>query len=152
MIKNLILRILLIVLVVFEAISGLVGGFGLLSDPSGILLNIPIIILNQTPFSNFLIPGLILFIILGVFPVFIVYGLIAKPSWKWANILNVYKDQHWAWTYSIYLGIILALWIDFQIMFIGYGHFIQTFYALLGIVIIIMALVPSVRNYYSLKE
>jgi hypothetical protein len=46
----------------------------------------------------------------------------------------------------------LVLWIDFEIMWIGYLHFIQTVYALAGMAIIILALHPAVKRYYMENE
>jgi hypothetical protein len=143
---------LLIVLIVFQSISGLFGGIGLLINPNGSYLKMPLFFLRNTPFKDYLIPALVLFFILGVYPTFIAVGLIFNLKIKWTNIINIYKDQHWVWTYSLYLGIILSLWIDFQVMFIGYWHFIQTIYALLGIAILIIALLPNVKNYYKLTD
>ena len=124
----------------------------LLRDPTGGALKMPLNALVNSPFHNYVIPGLILFIFIGVIPLVLVYALIAKPLWRWADYLNIYKSQHWAWTYSLYIGIILVIWIDVQILFLGYGAFIQSFYALLGVVMIIVALIPSNVRYYSYRE
>lgn len=55
---------------------------------------------------------------------------------------------NWSWIGSLYTGIMIILWIDFQIMLIGYGHYLQFIYALLGVIIVISSLVPSVKTYY----
>lgn len=143
---------LLIILIVFQSISGLIGGIGLLLDPSGKFLKMPMFFLRNTPFKDYLIPALVLFFMLGIYPIFIALGLIFNSKIKWTNFINLYKDQHWAWTHSLYLGIVLSLWVDFQVMFIGYWHFIQTLFAIFGIAIIIVALLPGVKNYYKLTE
>lgn len=143
---------ILIILIVFQSISGLIGGVGLLIDTSGSTLKMPMFFLRNTPFKDYLIPALVLFFMLGVYPTFIAIGLIFKLKIKWINFVNIYKEQSWVWTFSLYLGIILSLWIDFQVMFIGYWHHIQTIYAILGILIIIVALLPGVKNYYKLTE
>ena len=51
-------------------------------------------------------------------------------------------------TGSLYTGIMLIIWIDVQIMLIGGGHYIQFIYALLGVIIVVSSLVPSVKTYY----
>lgn len=146
------LRYLLIFLMIFLSVGALFGGFMLLSEPSGSALQMPLSALAKSPFPDFLLPGLILFIFMGVFPLILVYALIARPAWRWANCLNIYKKLHWSWTYSLYVGIILVIWIDIQILLMGYGAFIQTFYGLLGITMIIVALIPSNMHYYTEKE
>ena len=133
----------------FQAISGLLGGIVLIFDPSGELLQMPVSLLDGSPFKNFFLPGLILFTLLGIYPALIFYALIARPRWELFNFFNIYKDQHWSWTGSLYVGIMLIICIDFQIMIIGYGHIIQTIYALLGVVIVVLTLLPSIKNYYS---
>lgn len=137
------------ILVLFQAVSGLFGGVALLASPTGALLQMPLLMLDGTPFSSYLVPGLILLLLLGVLPSVLVYALLARPVWLWADILNIYREVHWSWTYALYTGIMLVIWIDVQIFLVGYGHFIQTLYGLIGIALVIAALVPSVRKYYT---
>jgi hypothetical protein len=111
----------------------------------------PVTLLEGSPFTNYLVPGLILFFILGIFPLFLIYPQIAHPEWKWAGKLNIYPDMYWAWTYSLYTGLSLVIWITFQTWFIGY-HLLQTIYAFAGLLIIITTLLPLVKKHYSLKE
>jgi hypothetical protein len=147
-----ILRFLLIAIMVILAISGLAGGINLIADPSGDSLQLTTFLLGSTLFSNFLIPGFILLIFLGIFPILVAYGLITKSKSKAANRINLYKKRHWAWTYSLYCGIILVLWIDIQVMLIGGGYTLQTVYAILGVLIIILTLSPEVMRFYKLKK
>lgn len=140
---------LLAFLLFFLALGGLLGGINLVLYPSGDLLSMPLSLLQNSPFRDYLIPGMILLIFLGTFPLLLVYALLVRPSWTWANVLNIYSGQHWAWAYSVYTGIILIVWIDIQIMLVGYGHIIQTLYALLGVVITVTALLPSTKAYYA---
>jgi len=144
-----ILVVLLIVLMVFQSLGALYGGMMLIIDPSGSLLQMPLTMLVNTPFSNYIIPGIILGILLGVFPAFAAVGLILRPGWKWANCINLYRDRHFGWSYSLYTGIILNIWITIQVFLVGYGAMIQTIYALLGIIIIIVSLLPVVMNHYQ---
>jgi hypothetical protein len=43
----------------------------------------------------------------------------------------------------------LVLWIDFQIMLVGYIHPLQTICALAGVTIIACALLPSVMRHFG---
>jgi hypothetical protein len=47
---------------------------------------------------------------------FAFYGLIARPVRNWLGPLNVYRERHRAWTASLYVVIMLVLWVDFEIM------------------------------------
>lgn len=139
---------LLWLLLLFQTLSGLYGGIVLIADPTGGILHMPLEPLEGTPFSDYLVPGIVLFLLLGVLPAVLLYALPVQPAWPGAGILNAYHDMYWAWTYALYVGIILVIWMDVQIFFIGYGHAIQTVYAAVGIGIVIAALLPPVREYY----
>lgn len=145
-------RYLLIAAIVFLALSGVFGGIILMVDSSGSYLQIPLDLLESTPFSNYLIPGIILFLFLGLFPGLVAFGLIKKRRIKLANRFNIYKKKHWAWTFSLYCGIILVLWIDIQVMLLGGGYPLQTVYAILGVLIIILTLTPYVSRFYKKKR
>ena len=149
--KSIFVYVLLFAMI-FQSISGLFGGCLFIINPSGDFIGMPLSNLSGTPFSDYLIPGIILFILLGIFPLFVAYSLIFKPNWERANVLNVYKDQQWAWTYSLYVSIMLIIWIDVQIMLIGYGAPIQIVYAFLGVFLLILTLIPSVKSFYSIKS
>jgi len=139
-------------LIFFLAVSGLIGGGALIIKPDGALLQMPFSLIERSPFSNYLIPGIILFVLLGCYPTLLFYALIKKPAWGFFDSMNLYKEHHWAWSGSLYVGIILILWIDFQIMFIGYESIIQTIYALIGVLIVLCTLLPSVQEYYLNPE
>jgi hypothetical protein len=72
---------ILIACIIFQAISGLAGGIGLITDPTGASLKIPQEWLSQSPFKNYLMPGTILFIVLGIFPTIVSVGLWKGQYW-----------------------------------------------------------------------
>jgi len=140
---------LLLLLLLLQGIGALYGGFKLINDPSGNSLKMPAEWLKGTPFPDFRIPGLVLFIVLGILPTLLVGALWAKPDWPWADLLNLYSDRHWAWTYTLYIGIALILWIDFQIYWVGYSMILQTIFALIGVAIVVLTLLPGVQRYFE---
>ena len=142
---------LLWLIVLYQAVSGLFGGAALIYDPQGHIFNMPVFVLNGSPFEDYLIPGIILFVLLGIVPLVTLYGLIRPQKMKFLNFLNVYSDQAWSWTYSLYTGIMLIIWMDVQIMVIGGGHFLQTIYAFVGVAIVIITLLPPVKRYYQVE-
>jgi len=137
------------VLVGFQALSGLAGGLVMVLDPTGKTLRIPGIFLLGSPFEDYLVPGLFLLFFLGILPVIALFGLFGF-TWRWPDSLNIYRYIHWGWTYSLYVAIVLIIWMDIQVFFIGYWHIIQTFNALMGVLILITTLLPPVVDYYRL--
>jgi len=124
-------------LIIIQGLSGISGGAGLILDPSGKSMKIPISWLDGSPFSDYLIPGLILLFVLGVFPLVVFYGLLKQTSWSWPAALMV--------------GIVLVIWIGVEILIIGYQPRppLQLIYGTLGILILVFVWLPSVRRYYN---
>jgi len=121
-------------LILFQGISGLYGGITLVIDPTGDLLQMPIPILDGTPFHSFLIPGLILLTILGIFPLIVLYGF--------------WKRRLWSWTAALAVSVALIIWIGVQIWMVGY-HLeppLQFIYGLLGLILLGLVMSPSVRR------
>ncbi len=138
-------------LLLFLGISAIFGGGALIISPSGRLLGgLPLSILKNSPFSNFLVPGIILFLVLGIFPIFTVWALIKKPTMPFASYFNIFRDMHWSWSYSIYCAFALMIWIQIETYFIQGVGWLQMFYMLYAIPILIVALLPSIRNRYKL--
>ncbi|MBS3769472.1 MAG: hypothetical protein V5A47_02515 [Bacteroidales bacterium] len=138
-------------LIAIQTLQGLAGGLLMLFDPTGKSLRMPLLFLMGSPFPDYFVPGLFLLVFLGILPLLALIGLMTN-SWKWPNIINIYKDRHWGWTFSLYVGLILVLWMDLQISFIGYWHKVQTLHAINGVVILIFTLLPPVMEYYRVKE
>jgi hypothetical protein len=125
---------ILFLLVIFQAFSGLIGGLLLVIDPTGELLQIPVVWLRDSPFVDYLIPGWILLIVLGLFPLIVTYGLL--------------RQLRWARPGALIAGIALIIWIGVQIIIIGYHPQppLQLIYTLLGILIVIFALLLYARE------
>ena len=139
-----------LLLLAILGLSAIGGGGALIISPSGKLLGgLPLSILQHSPFDNFLIPGIILFIILGVFPLFIVFALIKKPTSEFAERFNMFSDMYWAWTFSIYIAFALIIWIQVETIYIQGVDWLQTFYMLFSIPMIIFALMPQTRTCYK---
>lgn len=129
---------------------GAIGGGGvLIISPNGKLIGMPLSMLNESPFTDFLIPGIILFSVLGLVPIMLTFALLKKPASKLADRFNLFKDMHWSWTYSIYIAFVLIFWIQIQMMFLSAVHWVHTFYMFFAVLIIFVALLPQVRNLYK---
>jgi len=128
---------ILLVLILIQGLSGIVGGIGLVFDPTGKSLQLPIEWLEGSPFKNFLIPGMILLFVLGIYPFVVLYGLWRKLKWAWFAAFTV--------------GAALIIWIGVEILIIGYHPQppLQLIYGLVGLFILIYVFLPSVRLYYK---
>ena len=129
-------RAALMGLLLFQGLSGLVGGAGLVSDPTGGSLHIPIDWLAGSPFNDYLIPGLFLLLILGA-------GVLAVAAAVWLR-------ARFALPAALAVGLLLLIWLGVEILVIGYQADppFQAVYGLVGLSIITLALLPSVRKEY----
>lgn len=141
--------IFLTVIVAFQALGGLYGGGTLLLDPSGNLLGLPLNALDNTPFNNFLAPGLILFVVLGLFPLVVSFSLWTKPGWNAVAWLERSFGEHWAWVAAGMVGIGLAIWLLIELWWVGYTTLLLI-YSLVAALILALTLLPSTRRYYRL--
>jgi len=90
----------LLFLLLFLGLGAIFGGGILIISPSGKMFGMPLSMLDNSPFNNFLIPGIILFSLLGLVPIGLTFALIKRPESKFAELFNFYSDMYWAWTYS----------------------------------------------------
>lgn len=143
-------RNILIFLLAFLGLGAIGGGGALLISPSGKLLGgLPLSILERSPFTDFFVPGIILFVVLGLIPCLLVYALIKRPECKFAGYFNFFKDMYWAWSYSIYVAFALIIWIQVETIYVQGVGWLQTFYMLYSITLVFVALLPKVRMFYK---
>ena len=129
---------------------GALGGGGLLAvAPSGRLLGMPVAMLAGSPFADFLVPGMVLFSVLGVAPCLLVVALLKQPRSVLAERFNAFGDMHWVWTGSIYVAFALVLWIQLEMVFLNAVSWLHTLYMVWALAILFVALLPSVRRYYK---
>jgi len=142
-------RNLLIFLLALLGLGAIFGGIIFIISPSGKLFGMPLSMLENSPFNNFLIPGIILFSVLGLVPIGLIFALIKRPQNKFAELFNFYTDMYWAWTYCIYIAFALIIWIQFEMTFLRAVHWSHTLYMFFAIVILFVALLPQIRSQYK---
>ena len=129
--------IALLVLLLVQGIGATAGGAGLVRDPVN-NIGMPLSMLNGSPFHDYLIPGLILLIVVGLFPFLVLYGLARR--------------RRWGWWLSVAAGADLVIWIIVEVALLGYlpgaGIGLQIAMGLLGIVILILALARPTRQFF----
>ena len=108
------------ILQLFIGLGAVGGGFGLVLEPSGANLGMPLEMLNHSPFSDFLVPGLVLLIVNGL-------GSIA------GSVLS-FKLFQYAAEIALVLGAFLVSWILIQVYWIHAFHWLHALYLSLGII------------------
>jgi hypothetical protein len=104
-----IIKVLVILMLLFNGIGAFYGGLSLITDPSGQKLQLSLSYLEHTPFHNYLIPGIVLLIVNGVFSFVTLSTIILKN--KRENLFIIAQ------------GALLSGWIIIQIILL------QMFYA-----------------------
>jgi hypothetical protein len=89
---------------------------GLVADPSGDICDYSASWLDGTPFTDCLIPGVLLLLLLGIAPLIVVYGLVRAPTWRWTDEWNAWTGERWAWTGSVLVGCGLVAWIVVEVV------------------------------------
>ncbi|USB33404.1 hypothetical protein [Paenibacillus sp. YPG26] len=138
------------VLQLILGIGALFGGASLMIDPTGALLGMSLSMLDRSPFPNYLIPGVMLLAVLGIMPIIISLGLIIRWKWRLADKLNVFHNMHWSWSFSLYSGFALIIWIAIQVYIINACSIIHLVYILLGLVIQVVTLLPGTQRKYRI--
>lgn len=140
----------LIVLLVLLAIGAIPAGILFLLDTSGGNMGMNADALANSPFTSFLIPGLFLVCVLGLWSFVLAYGLVRTPHWPALDRLTAWTGEQWAWGFVILQGGALVIWIMVQVAIIGLNSFLQPFYFAYGLALIALCLPVGMRRYYAL--
>jgi hypothetical protein len=116
------LRISVIAVDLFEAASGAVGAVGLLTG----FMNIPVSVLNGTPFADFTVPALLL-------------GFVVGGSALVAALIAMFGPRSIDALASAGAGCITVGWLSVEIAMIGLGSWAQVAWMLVGLVMIGLA-------------
>jgi hypothetical protein len=125
----------------------------MLLDPSGSKLQMSLENLDGSIFKDYSVPGIILLLVNGVLPTIAGIGLIWRRPLKPLSGFSILKNHHWAWSLSLISGLGLMVWIGVQIAMIGYWTDmpIQAVYGILGLLITVLTLIPSVHHHYKIN-
>lgn len=127
LIKNpalVIVRIASLILLSVVGITALLGGAALVIDPSGQSMSLNVEGLAGTLFDDYRVPGIILFLAIGVLSLSVAVLTVANA--KNYPILIFYQ------------GVILTGWIMTQIYLLPETHYMQIVYGLFGIMLMLL--------------
>jgi len=119
-------KIVAILFLLFNGINALVGGFLMMSDPTGGKMQLPLSYLDHSPFQNFFIPGLVLFIANGLLSVAVLVAVFLRfrlyPQWIMLQ------------------GSVLLGWIVIQVIMVQHVFFLHYLMGGIGLLLIIVGL------------
>lgn len=111
---------------IFIGMGALSGGLPMLLSPDGSNSGLNIEHLQNTPFENYLIPGILLVLIIGA-----------------GNLVGSYfslKFKNLAGHAGIVLGFALMIWIATQMLLLGNVSWLQPIFLLLGITELVLGI------------
>ena len=122
----------------------------LLADTDGGLMGWDTTTLEGTPVDTYLIPGLLLVIPLGLIPLLVAWALLRRPRYQWTAWIEKATRAEPAWTGALAVGFGVVLWIVIEYLLIDY-QWLQAVFGLVGVAIIALAFLPSVRHHYAVR-
>lgn len=122
-----ILKILAAILLLFNGVGAIYGGANLVMHPDGSSISLPFSFIEHTPFNDYFIPGVILFIGNGLFSIFALLMVLLKQR---SYPLLVMAQ-----------GAILSGWILGQVILIGLVFFLQYLLGAVGMTLLILGYV-----------
>ncbi|MBA3073423.1 MAG: hypothetical protein FP831_07500 [Anaerolineae bacterium] len=140
--------VVLIWLQVLLGFGAIVSGALMMISPDGKLMQLPLFLIESSPFKGFFIPGLILFVFVGIFPSCVAYGLWKRPGWKWPDVINPFRGIHWSWAGSLASAATVIIWLTVELIWVEIGFLHYLYYGWSGL-IILLTLLSSTRMVYQ---
>lgn len=123
-------RYIAMLVLLFNAVSALFGGYMLIDDPTGGALQMPVDAMKNGPFRDFLIPGIVLFSVLGVGSLVVVLMLVFNVRY---------------YVQAVFLeGFATIVWIVTQMIIVQDVVLLQIVYLSVGAVLVLCSL--SINN------
>lgn len=113
-----------ILLLLLNGIGALYGGYHLIAHPDGSSLQLTTDWLEYSPFDDFLIPGIVLFLANGLGSIFVIFSLIFQFSYRyWLVIIE---------------GSILLFWIIIQVLMLRVIDTLHIIFFSVGLLLILL--------------
>lgn len=118
----------------FLSLGGFYGGIAFVTDPTGGSIGMNPSMLNPLPLQDFLLPGLFLLAVYAIGSLIVLAAL-------WRHTAK-------AWWLSFTLSAVLIGWIAFEVIMMRLIAPITVVLAILGVCMLALTMLPSVRHYY----
>lgn len=126
----------LLALLLLQGLGGTAGGLSLSLRPNGSIMRMPVSYLEGSPFADYLVPGLVLLVVLGIAP------LVA--------IVALWLRRAWGWYLAFAIGCGLVIFEIVEVRFIPFS-WLQPVFGVVGALIALICLLPSVRRYAGVR-
>jgi hypothetical protein len=117
------MRIFLLILISFTALLSNMAGLLMIIDPGTQVLDLPVALLEGTPFRDFLIPGILLVTLVGSINLLAVYFIIQRhpKCYQFAQAAGIsfivgltglallFQSVHWLYFFFFFTGILIIL-------------------------------------------
>ncbi|HAO47341.1 MAG TPA: hypothetical protein PLZ45_03920 [Ferruginibacter sp.] len=119
------MRTILFILTCFVALTSLVSGIIIITYPDGRVMQLSTDLLATSPFTDFLVPGIVLTVLVGGTSLLALFFNIGRhvSRYKWA----------------LAAGIMVCGWIIVQMLFINTFFWLQFIYLGVGIIMMLIA-------------
>jgi hypothetical protein len=125
-------KALIIFLLLFNGIGAIYGGSNLILHPDGSSLGITTIWLQNSPFDNFLIPGIVLFVVNGLFSFFVLISVLFNSPMSRFLILTQ--------------GVLLIGWIVIQMIMLREVNFLHVTMGSVGVLLLVFGFFYRVKS------
>ncbi len=117
------LNILAIILLLLNGLGAIYGGVNLIAYPDGSSLQLSLSWLKYSPFSNYLVPGIILLVSNGLLSLAVIAGILMRA--KISSLLVLLQ------------GVVLTGWIIVQMLLIHTIYFLHVVMGTIGILLMV---------------
>lgn len=117
------LNILAIILLLLNGLGAIYGGVNLIAYPDGSSLQLSLSWLKYSPFSNYLVPGIILLVSNGLLSLAVIAGILMRA--KISSLLVLLQ------------GVVLTGWIIVQMLLIHTIYFLHAVMGTIGILLMV---------------
>lgn len=114
-------------LLVFNGAGAVYGGYQLITHPDGSSLQLDLQFLEDSPFNNYLIPGIVLFLLNGVCSLVVIIALLLKS--RYAALLIAAQ------------GFVLLCWIAIQMIMINIVYYLHFVMGGTGVLLLVCGLI-----------
>jgi hypothetical protein len=142
----------LVGLLMLLSIAALAGGAMMIEDPSGAALGMDTTLLARVPWvSDFLVPGMLLAVLLGVLPLVVAAGLLRHFPLPGVAAIERASGYRWPLLASVAQGIGVLVWIGLQFVWLPETATVQWVTIAIGGLIVGFSLLPAVRDRYRIR-